>query len=73
MNYIRSDPYTGMLLFYDYLYARKGKNENQRDVNMVCSIPGIKKSEWQQTNKKRKDIRIYSRFSDLILLQDGIV
>jgi hypothetical protein len=76
MNYIRSDPYTGMLLFYDYLYTRTGVSPKHRSRNLVVKMPQISLSEWTHESSisaNRKDIFLYSHFSDAIALKDGIV
>lgn len=75
MNYVRSDPYTGMLLFYDYLYARTGINPRDRKMNLACRFPNISIDTWNpltSLSKLRKDVNIFSKFSDVIILKDGV-
>lgn len=71
MNYIRSDPYTGMLLFYDYLLTRTGPHSSQRSMNLVAKMPNISLDDWKRkcaSKSARKDIFLFSNFSDAILL-----
>lgn len=74
MTYVRSDPYTGMQLIYDYLYARQGPTPKKRHTNLALSMPNISKSQWEKAAKKstRKDIKLYYRFRDLIQLRDAV-
>lgn len=74
MKYVRSDPYTGMLLFYDYLIARTGPSLSQRSMNLVAMMPNISIDEWRAAaseKSKRKDIFLYTRFADVIVLAGG--
>ena len=75
MKYVRSDPYTGMQLIYDYMYARKGPTPRDRHMNIVLSMPNISRSLWEKAAKKsaRKDVKLYSIFRDLIQLPDAII
>jgi len=76
MRYVRSDPYAGMLIFYDYLCARTGRTTQDRSMNLVASMPNIESAEWNQLsseNQGRKDIRLFRIFSDCILLRDAVL
>lgn len=74
MRYVRSDPYTGMLIFYDYLCTRTGPTTKERSMNLVARMPFIKMTEWNRlsdNNERRKDIRLFKNFADCILLGDA--
>jgi hypothetical protein len=73
MNYIRADPYAGTLIVYDYAYARNGTSPRNRSRNLIANIPNIRTSEWERQSTKRKDISLFSKFADAILLRDGVV
>ncbi len=68
MNYIRSDPYTGMAILYKYLYLTGVENRM-----LVLWFPNISASEWRKTagSGKRKDIRLFRVSADAILFSDG--
>lgn len=70
MNYIRSDPYTGMAMLYSYLYCGGLTN---RDRVLVLHFPNISKQEWFQTSQNRKDIKLYKLACDGILFNDGFL
>ena len=73
MTYIRSDPYTGMVMLYDYLYAG---GPNKRNRNIVLHMPNITQSMWYKasnSSRDRKDIRLYKLSSDGILFKDGYI
>ena len=67
MRKIRSDPYTGMAMLYDYLYVK----ENNRALALW--FPEISLRDWESAalNKKRKDIRLYLHSADMIIFSDG--
>ncbi|PIV10009.1 hypothetical protein COS51_00115 [Candidatus Roizmanbacteria bacterium CG03_land_8_20_14_0_80_36_21] len=75
MKYVRSDPYTGTQLIYDYLLARKGTTSKERTMNIVLRMPNISSTLWKKAvaKKNRKDIKLYTKFADLIELSDGII
>jgi len=75
MKYVRSDPYTGTQLIYDYLLARKGPTPKERIMNIILRMPNISKELWEKAaiSKERKDIRLYTRFADLIELSDAVI
>ncbi len=75
MKYVRADPYTGTQLIYDYLLARKGPTPKERTMNMILRMPNISKTLWGKAakDKNRKDIKLYTKFADLIELSDGVV
>ena len=73
MEYIRADPYTGMLPFYDYLYARTGPTTRERSMNLVAHMPYIQFASWKSIEKSRKDIDLYTTFADCIILKDGVI
>ncbi len=75
MRYVRSDPYTGTQLIYDYLLARKGITPKERIMNIILRIPNISKALWEKAaaSKDRKDIKLFTKFSDLIELSDGVI
>ncbi|MUH03679.1 hypothetical protein GM609_09290 [Bombella sp. ESL0387] len=68
MNRIRSDPYTGMSILYKYLYV-----EGHSHRALVLFFKNIKKSEWIDVNRNRKDIKIYTIAADAIVFSDGII
>ncbi len=72
-TYIRSDPYAGMTMLYDYLYAG---GPHRRTRNFILHMPNITKSMWNtaaNSGRSRKDIRLYKLSSDGILFKDGYV
>ncbi|QQG41273.1 MAG: hypothetical protein HYV90_03825 [Candidatus Woesebacteria bacterium] len=75
MKYVRSDPYTGTQLIYDYLLARQGATPKERSMNILLRMPDISKALWDKasTNKNRKDIKLYTKFADLIELSDDAI
>lgn len=75
MKYVRSDPYTGTQLIYDYLLARKGVTPKERVMNIILRMLNISKALWEKAaaNKNRKDIKLYTKFADLIELSDGVI
>lgn len=71
MNYIRSDPYTGMAMLYSYLYCG-GIDERTR--NLVLSLPGITIDTWRSATDRTpnaKHIRLYQYIADGIMFADG--
>ncbi len=75
MTYVRSDPYTGTQILYDYLIARKGVLPKDREVNIILEMPYINNALWEKAakNPDRKDVKLYKRFADIIVLADDIV
>lgn len=71
---LRSDPFTGTQLIYDYLYCRTGPTKAKRFRNLVTEIPDLSLKDWNAvTNTERKDKRLLIMFPDLLLLKDGYV
>lgn len=69
---LRSDPFTGMQMLYDYLCCRNGPKKSMRSRNLVLEIPDLTLADWNAvTNKARKDKRLLQMFPDLLLLKDG--
>lgn len=70
MNYIRSDPYTGMSMLYRYLYVL----ESPRRA-LVLWFPNITRATWREarSNLNRKDVRLFRVAADAILFSDGLV
>ena len=69
---LRSDPFTGTQLVYDYLYCRIGPKKSDRSRNLVMEIPDLSVAAWKAvTNINRKDKRLLTLFPDLLLLKDG--
>jgi hypothetical protein len=72
MRYIRSDPYTGMAMLYEYLYAG-GPYSHTR--NLVLHFPEITFAMWTAASdgRSRKDVRLYKQVADAILFADQLV
>lgn len=71
---LRSDPFTGMQLIYDYLYCRTGPTKHDRYRNLVIEIPDLSSNDWDAVeNLERKDKKMLSIFPDLLLLKNGYV
>lgn len=70
MNYIRSDPYTGMGILYRYLYTL-----NYASRALVLWFPNISQDQWMSAAAKgnRKDIRLFRVSADAILFSDGLL
>jgi hypothetical protein len=70
MNYIRSDPYTGMAILYHYLYIA-GHSARA----LVLWFPSIPHADWKRAakNSKRKDVRLYKVAAEAILFSDAFV
>jgi len=67
MNYIRSDPYTGMAALYHYLYT--GEN----GLTQVLHFANIPSADWYNQNTSSKTYRMFKEFCDGILFEDGFV
>jgi len=67
MNYIRSDPYTGMAMLYRYLYIAENASRG-----LVLWFPNITSAMWSTaaSNGRRKDIRLFRVAADGILFSD---
>lgn len=74
MRYVRSDPYTGTQLIYDYAKCRKGPSKTDRDVNLVLYMPHITYEMWNKASRSlsRKDVKLFSIFSDAIQFKNGV-
>jgi len=73
MRNIRSDPFTGMGMLYEYLYAG-GPVHHTR--NMVLHFPEISHGMWNNAasaGRSRKDIRLYKQVANAILFSDALV
>ena len=70
MNYIRSDPYTGMAMLYRYLYVLESPGRA-----LVLWFPNITHAMWREAaaNMKRKDVRLFRIAADAILFADSLV
>ncbi len=66
MQYIRSDPYTGMAALYHYLYGRE-------NLIQILHFPNIYFEEWQHLRTSTKTYRMYREFCTGILFADGLV
>ena len=73
MTYIRSDPYCGMGMLYEYLYAGRAAT---RTKNFVFHFPNIQVAQWRTaatSGRSRKDIRLYKHVADAILFSDDLL
>ena len=70
MNYIRSDPYTGMAMLYRYLYVL----ENPARA-LVLWFPNITEAMWRKAagSGTRKDVRLFRIAADAILFADKLL
>ena len=63
---VRSDPYTGSAIAYDYLYA-KGNN-----MKIALRFQNLPIEEWERVSMRdRKDIRLYRHVGDVLIFQNG--
>lgn len=72
MRRIRSDPYTGMAMLYEYLYAN---GPNHRTKNMLLRMPHILWDEWREKVRRSpasKEVRLYAKVADAIQFSDRI-
>jgi hypothetical protein len=70
MNYIRSDPYTGMAILYAYLYCN-GMRKRSRDL--VLWFPNITREMWEAActgNRVGKHVKLFRLVADGILFAD---
>lgn len=73
MKYIRSDPYTGMAMLYEYLYAG-GATQHTR--NMILWFPNITRAMWElaaNNGRSRKDVRLFRQVTDAICFSDALI
>lgn len=70
MNYIRSDPYTGMSMLYRYLYVAE-----HRSRGLVLWFPNISEAMWREAAGKgtRKDVRLFRVAADAIIFGDRLL
>ena len=70
MNYIRSDPYTGMAMLYKYLYVVEHPLRS-----LILRFPNITSEMWRTAAGRgnRKDIRLFRIASDAIFFSDGLL
>lgn len=72
MRYIRSDPYVGTAMLYDYLYARESQTRRRRAVILHC--PNISVANWRseaQKGPRIKTIRLFVEVADLMVFSDS--
>lgn len=67
MQYIRSDPYTGMTYLYYYLYCVKKQN-----TCLILSFPNITFEMWNHLSPASKTYRMYKNLCTAIIFSDGI-
>ncbi|WP_108672246.1 hypothetical protein [Peribacillus acanthi] len=68
MNYLRSDPYTGTAMLYEYLYKKPSDNL------LVLHFKNLATEDWNNlATSDRKDIKLYRHVSDGILFTDGYI
>lgn len=70
MNYIRSDPYTGMAMLYKYLYIVEHPFRR-----LILWFPHITSEVWRDAagRSNRKDVKLFRVVSDAILFSDGLL
>ena len=70
MNYIRSDPYTGMAMLYRYLYIAEHPSRA-----LTLWFPKISEAMWREaaTRENRKDVRLFRIAADAILFADQLL
>jgi len=74
MTYVRSDPYVGSAMLYDYLYARRSPTKRYRSVILVC--PNITTAQWQKEAMKgtgNKSVRLFVEVADVIAFSNGYI
>ncbi len=71
MTYVRSDPYTGTGMLYQYLYVLGEKSIKRA---LVLHFPHITQKMWDKASisGKRKDVRLFKHIADLIIFKDGM-
>lgn len=72
MKTMRADPYTGMAVLYDYLYARNDDGSLKRV--RILHMPNILRTVWEakaRYSRGSKEIRLYVEASDAILFFDS--
>lgn len=73
MNYLRSDPYTGMAMLYAYLYCG-GMTKRKRAL--ILDFPGIQMATWRKAASATpgaKHIRLFRLVADGIRFADGYI
>lgn len=73
MTYIRSDPYTGSAMMYDYLYAG---GPSARTRHVVLQFPQIEFAEWTKKatrNGGTKELKLFKFVADAIVFRDRTV
>lgn len=71
MKYVRSDPYTGTGMLYQYLYVLGEKSTKRA---LVLYFPHITKEMWEKASAsgRRKDVRLFKHIADLIIFKNGV-
>jgi hypothetical protein len=72
MKGIRSDPYTGSAILYDYLYCRGAFDGVNRA--MILHFPAISIVAWRvqaRESSKGKSVRLFVEVADVIVFADG--
>ncbi len=72
MTYIRSDPYAGMAMLYDYLYCRSGGKQPNKALALYC--PQVSLAEWKKAalaGNTNKTIRLFVEAADLLVFKNG--
>lgn len=65
---MRSDPYTGTAILYDYLYKTKSTDA------LILNFFELNSDAWFKLSKSnRKDIKLYKHVADAILFKDCLV
>ena len=74
-NCKRQDPYTGTQFIYDYSYCRKGKNINDKKLNLVLHFPEIRKNVWLEKNPNNLDTKSSNWYltANALMFRDDIL
>lgn len=73
MTYIRSDPYTGSAMMYEYLYAN---GPHARTRHVVLEFPHIEFAEWAKKARRNggtKELKLFKFVADAIVFKDRTV
>ena len=71
----RQDPYTGTQFIYDYCYCRKGKNINDKKMNLILYFPEIRKNVWLEKNPNNLDTKSSNWYliANALMFKDDIL